>query len=248
MRTLSSWEQLLATTDASGIQIQQYADGTVTGHVGGGEVRLRISTDYPWDGHVTIDIEASPVESWTLSLRRPGWTDDVELTWPAGEDGPATGTQAELTRTATWRAGDRVELDLTMTPRITRPHPRIDAVRGALAIERGPLVYCVETADLPPGAALEDIRLALEPAPTSEPRADLADGFIGVVARGSERRPGPDGWPYATEPSGGPDAATDAATDLSLAIRAIPYLAWSNRGTGGMRVWIPGDDPPDPEA
>jgi DUF1680 family protein len=224
MRTLSSWEQLVATTDGTGIQIQQYVDGTVTAQVGGGEVRLRMSTDQPWDGRVSIEVEASPAEPWTLSLRRPGWTDGLELTWPADSAGPGKGARGEAARTATWRAGDRVELDMPMTPRITRPHPRIDAVRGAVAIERGPLVYCLETADLPAEAVLEDIRLALEPAPTSEPRSDLSDGFIGVVAHGSDRGPGP---------------------ETPVAIRAIPYLAWSNRGTDGMRVWIPAADPGD---
>ena len=173
MRTLSSWEQLVATTDGTGVQIQQYVDGTVSAQVGGGEVRLRMSTDQPWDGRVGIEVEASPAEPWTLSLRRPGWTDGVELTWPADSAGPGEEARGEAARTATWRAGDRVELDMPMTPRITRPHPRIDAVRGAVAIERGPLVYCLETADLPAEAVLEDIRLALEQAPTSEPRSDL---------------------------------------------------------------------------
>ena len=173
MRTLSSWEQLVATTDGTGVQIQQYVDGTVSAQVGGGEVRLRMSTDQPWDGRVSIEVEASPAEPWTLSLRRPGWTDGVELTWPADSAGPGEEARGEAARTATWRAGDRVELDMPMTPRITRPHPRIDAVRGAVAIERGPLVYCLETADLPAEAVLEDIRLALEQAPTSEPRSDL---------------------------------------------------------------------------
>ena len=88
MRTLSSWEQLVATTDAAGIQIHQYVDGTVTAQVGGGEVRLRMSTDQPWDGRVSIEIEASPAEPWTLSLRRPGWTDSVELRWSADGTGP----------------------------------------------------------------------------------------------------------------------------------------------------------------
>ena len=62
-----------------------------------------------------------------------------------------------LTRTAVWRAGDRVVLDLPMQPRLTVPDPRIDAVRGSVAIERGPVVYCVETADLPAGVELEDV-------------------------------------------------------------------------------------------
>ena len=225
MRTLSSWEQLVATTDGD-----RHPDPAVRrrhGHRAGRRWRSpapRCRLTNPGTvGSASRSRRVPPSPGRCRSVGPDGRT-ALELTWPADSAGPGEAARGEAARTATWRAGDRVELDMPMTPRITRPHPRIDAVRGAVAIERGPLVYCLETADLPAEAVLEDIRLALEPAPTSEPRSDLSDGFIGVVAHGSDRGPGP---------------------ETPVAIRAIPYLAWSNRGTDGMRVWIPAADPGD---
>jgi DUF1680 family protein len=238
MRTLSSWEQLLVTTDPSGVQVHQYADAEIRADVAGGEVRLRMATGYPWAGQVTIDIVAAPSEPWTLTLRRPAWARDGQVTWPDG-----AGVREADTRTATWRPGDRVVVDLDMEPRVVAPDPRIDAVRDCVALERGPLVYCIETADLPAGTALEE--LSLEPViePVAQPRPDLLDGAVGLAVRATRRTRDDHAWPYDETP---PDEETppdppSSSSERTEEVRAIPYLAWANRGPGAMRVWIPRD-------
>ena len=126
-------------------------------------------------------------------------------------------------------------LELPLPPRLTAPHPRIDAVRGCLAIERGPLVYCVEGADAPAGARTDDLRLDPR-APLSEVhRSDLLGGIVAVEAGGAYR-PADDwdpDWAYA--PIG---AAGDGAGG-EVRLVAVPYALWGNRGDGPMRVWIP---------
>jgi uncharacterized protein len=232
MRTLSSWEQLLATTDDRGIQVHQYAEAEIRADVAGGEVRLIIATGYPWAGHVTIEVVAAPSEPWTLTLRRPAWARDARVHWPGAEPGPDA-----VSRTAIWSTGDRVVLDLHMEPRIVVADARIDAVRGSAAIERGPLVYCIESADLPADAVLEDVRLAPASLPVPEPRPDLLDGAVGLAVRATRLTPDDADWPYR-------DASMDRLSpDIAAMgeIRAIPYLAWANRGPGAMRVWIPRD-------
>ena len=89
------------------------------------------------------------------------------------------------------------------------PHPRIDAVRGCLAIERGPLVYCIEEADQPDTVA-------------------LSAGGVHAPARD------PESWGYA--PAGAPMVHDDVP---SVELTAIPYAFWGNRTEGAMRVWIP---------
>src|SRR5215213_11344017 len=84
-----------------------------------------------------------------------------------------------------WRAGDRVTLELPLEPRLTAPHPRVDAVRGCLAIERGPLVYCVEEADAPAGAILDDLRLDPAAELRAVPSPDLLGGIVAVEAAGA---------------------------------------------------------------
>ena len=106
-----------------------------------------------------------------------------------------------------------------MPGRVTQPHPRVDAIRGCLALERGPLVYAIETADLPDGIELEDVTLA----PDAEPASPWSGRTSDRASSGCE-------VPATTE--GG------RAFDLA----AVPYHAWGNRAVEAMRVWIPQTD------
>jgi uncharacterized protein len=158
-----------------------------------------------------MSIQESPSDPWTLSFRIPQWADGATLESTDGDVRPISAGIGRERRA--WRQGDRLVLDLGSAVRIIRPDPRIDAVRGSIAIERGPLVYALETADLPEGTTVEEVTLPIDPSGRSVPRPDLGDGVIGV--------------------------ATDAATPAGLEVQAIPYFAWGNRAPDAMRVWIP---------
>jgi hypothetical protein len=117
-----------------------------------------------------------------------------------------------------WHPGDVIALELDLTPRLTYPDPRVDAARGAAAIERGPLVYCLEQADQPEGADLLD--LALLPGELREAAAALPGVGSTVVITAS------------AAPSAGRGGDQVTAT-------AIPYFQWDNRDGRPMRVWVP---------
>ena len=215
MRLLSSWEQYLASSDDTGVQLHQYATADIEADLDGEAVRLSVRTGYPWDGRVTVQVDRAPERPWTLSLRVPGWCRSATLTGPDGDGPVAAGPgAAELSRR--WRAGDTVVLDLDLPVRVVEPDPRVDAVRGCVAVERGPLVYCIESADLPAGTELEDLRWDPGREPVTTPRPDLGDAVVGV-----------------TVPVAGLGPAGSGAAG------AIPYFAWANRGAGAMRVWVP---------
>jgi uncharacterized protein len=211
MRTLASLGNYVATSDPDGVQIQLYADSTIEA----AGVRLEVRTDYPWDGAVRIRVAETPEQEWTLSLRVPGWAQGAEV------DGAPVEAGGYATVRRRWQAGDTVELTLPMAVRVTGADERIDAVRGCVAIERGPLVYAIED------PAADDFRLAS--VGDAEHHPDLLEGVTTVRVAGTvrdhERRP----WPYAKSP----DAARAATVD------AVPYFAWANRGVGPMRVWLP---------
>ncbi|HEV3012585.1 MAG TPA: beta-L-arabinofuranosidase domain-containing protein, partial [Actinomycetota bacterium] len=213
MRLLSSWGQYLATSDDRGIQLHQYATCELQAEVAGGTARLAVQTGYPWHGRVTVRVVQAPDQPWTLSLRVPGWCRSAVLSGPggAGPLAPGPGT-AELSRR--WTAGDTVVLELDLPVRVVEPDPRVDAVRGCVAVARGPLVYCVESADLPPETELEELRWDPGREPATVPRPDLGEGVVGISVPVAGGRPG-------------------------LSAGAIPYFAWANRGAGAMRVWIP---------
>ena len=141
----------------------------------------------------------------------------------------------ELTRH--WAAGDRLTLEMAISSRATIPDPRIDAVRGTIALERGPLVYAVEDADLPAGTSVESIEVAespdLEDSVQSEPGLGEMT-WISLDATLRQDAPG-SRWPYRNVHA----ARASVAGGQQIRVRALPYFAWGNRAGLGMRIWLP---------
>jgi hypothetical protein len=231
MRTLASLPGYLATTDADGLQLHQYAPSSLTAAVAGGEARISVETDYPWDGLVRVRIEGTPAAEWTLSMRVPGWAEGASLRVNGEERPVPAGAYATVRRS--WRAGDTVELALPMTVRFVEADERVDAVRSRVAIERGPLVFAVEQADQADGMVVDDLSVDPSGPTAAEHREDLLAGVTVVRARGRARAHSPRGWPY--RPAG--EAVPADVQDVE--ITAIPYFAWANRGAAPMKVWLP---------
>ncbi|MFG1811550.1 glycoside hydrolase family 127 protein [Streptomyces sp. NPDC049040] len=236
MRLLASLEHYVASTDGAGLQIHQYATGRFSGEVGDAVVGVSAHTSYPAAGAVVLTVEESPGDRpWTLSLRIPEWSSRHTVRVD-GEAADARLDNGWLRLEREWAPGQRIELELDMTPRLTRADPRVDAVRGCVAIERGPLVYCLEQADHP-GGGLDDVVIDVTRPLTAEERPDLLGGVTTVSAAG-RRRALPQTahwWPYQGVGHG--DTASAPGGDLALT--AVPYYAWANREDGSMRVWLP---------
>jgi DUF1680 family protein len=211
----------LAVADGEGLRILQYADAHVgTRLADGRRVALTVTTGYPVDGTVTVRIDETGGGPWPLTLRLPDWAAGATVE-AAGQVRPAEG--GSVTVRHAFAPGDVIRLRLPVTPRFTVPDPRIDAVRGCVAVERGPVVYCAEsTADAPLG----DLdTLSVDPA--RAPRDD--DGAVLVRARSATvgERPWPYGAPAEVDPAG------------AVPIRLLPYHRWARRGPATMRVWLP---------
>jgi DUF1680 family protein len=227
-RLMASLHTYAATGDESGLQLHLYAAGTVA--AGGYAVEVR--TEYPWDERITVTVAETGSGPWTLAMRVPSWCREARLT-VNGSLIRAGAQEGYLRLTRTWKPGDKVELTLTMPARLVSAHPRVDAARGSVAVARGPVVYCLEHADLPESLAnalFED--LEVDPAaPLGVAPADhLTPVRIQVPVR---VRPVGTGALYATYD---PDARAGAA---AATVPAIPYFLWANRAAGPMRVWIP---------
>ena len=224
MRLLSSWEQYLATSDDAGLAIHQYATAGLEADLPAGRIALAMTTEYPWDGRVEVIVEATAATPWTLSLRIPVWCRSATITEPDGTARSIAGGPGTVDVARSWHVGDRIVLELAMPPRVTRPDPRVDATRGCLAFERGPLVYCVETVDLPAGLDLDDVAVDETAEPEVVDRTDLAPQVVGLRIPARVRA-----------------SVDDVPPDDPVAFDAcaIPYALWANRAVGAMRVWIP---------
>jgi hypothetical protein len=198
---------------------------------GGGEIRLVQETQYPWDGQVTIKIEKAPQRELGLRLRVPGWAQGATIQ----VNGEAAGIEIEppvyVELRRRWIAGDTIRIDLPMDAVLIEAHPLVEETRNHAAVMRGPIVYCLESVDLPAGVALDDVRMPRQPAWQVRHDAGL---LRGVTVLETEAR----ALPKSSHSSALYRPLPTGATNR-IPVRLIPYFAWSNRGPSEMAVWIP---------
>ena len=173
-RTLASLSGYVATADADGVHVHQYASGSFEAMTDHGPLRLRVSTAYPRDGRIEVEVLEAPAEAVAIRLRIPAWAAGAELVDGAESRAGLEPGYVETARV--FEAGDRLVLTLPVAPAFLYPDDRIDDVRGTVAVQRGPEVFCVESVDLPAGADLDGLRVHPE-----TPPAD--DGTGGVIVR-----------------------------------------------------------------
>jgi DUF1680 family protein len=230
MRLLASLEHYTATRTGDGLQVHQY----VPGRIGDGGFELAVETGYPFDGTAALRVAAAPGGSRSVSLRIPGWADGAMCTINGGT-ADAEPDNGYLRIEREWRPGDELVLELPLRARVVDAANEIDAVRGCVAFERGPLVYCVEGMDLPDGVHLDTVSVDATRMPDEQPGFDVSGHP--VVALTLEGRaddvPPQHGWPYPERNGDGGLPSHD------LALRATPYYSWGNRGATSMRVWVP---------
>lgn len=234
MRQIALLAHYVATTGNNGLQIHQYISARIKANLDGERpVTLDIETNYPWDGQIKLIIEETDGSPWELAIRIPGWCQEVmaQIGDEVANVSTNPGEYARINRA--WQSGDVVRLNLQLAPRLIEPNPRIDAIRGSVAIERGPLVYCLEEANQPAGINLLDVRLDPGAPLQARWREELLGGVIVIEAQGT-----------VVDMSGWQDTLYRTLTAESLPqqavkLTAVPYYAWANRGPGAMRVWIP---------
>ena len=232
MRQLATFGHYVATRDGSGLQIHQYAPARITADLGAGPtMSVRMETAYPWEGRVRLSVEQAPTTARTLSFRVPAWCSAAAARVNGKPTTPGSNGYLRIDRA--WQRGDVVELDLPMEPRLVEAHPWIESTRGCVAIERGPLVYCLEQTDHP-DAKIEDLEIDTTAPLESTWTSGRLEGV--TVVRAS-------GWAVDTaswkDRLYRPLARGASAPRRRTTLTAIPYYAWANRGPGAMRVWIP---------
>ncbi|MEN2742637.1 beta-L-arabinofuranosidase domain-containing protein [Microbacterium sp. X-17] len=219
-RLLSSIGGYLVTRSDDAVQFQLYADGE---YDLGDDLRATVRTAYPWAG--AIRIELSRPSPTAIELRVPAWASGARLTVDSGESTRVAPGYATVAPGASV-----IELDLPIEAVAQTAHPWVDAVRGSLAVRRGPVFYALETADLASGVAVEDV--VIPAAPTFvEAGWDAELGAPLLRIDGAHRR-------SATAELYAEPADSDPSTDLGP-ITVIPYFRWANRSQGAMRVWMP---------
>ncbi|OLP46436.1 glycoside hydrolase family 127 protein [Rhizobium oryziradicis] len=207
------------------IAVHLYCDSVAELKTAGVAVRIRQETAYPVEGSVRLTLEPEHAAEFTLSLRLPGWSPQVtirvngEVLDPAGVEEKG---YAKLTRL--WQAGDHIELEFAMPVQRLYANAKVGVDQGRVALQRGPLVYCLEGVDNG-----EDLN-ALVLQPQSGFRCEVVDGIGGLPALVTT------GWREKSESDH--LYTLSAPQRVPTEIRAVPYHVWDNRDDGEMLVWI----------
>ena len=232
LRTEAEFHGYLYTVSDETLWLHHYGANTLSTSLPSAcPVELTQETDYPWDGNIRLtfgDVGSAP---FAMKLRIPGWAEDATLTVTGSEvDVELTpGTYAEVRRS--WQAGDVVELHLPMRPRLMIAHPLVEELRNQVAVMRGPVLYCLESHDLPEGVPTCEVSIPRDIKLTSRHMLDLLGGV--TVLEGTALRVAQGDWTnrlYRPLPFIAPQP---------IPLRLIPYYAWANRGVAEMTVWMP---------
>ncbi len=226
-RLLASVGQYVYSTDGRTLFAHLYAQGDADLEVGGQRVRLRQKTRFPWDGCIVLRLGLDAPAAFKMALRVPGWCRRFTLTVNGKRIRPRVEKgYAHIPRT--WSNGDTIRLVLEMPVMQLEAHPGVRMNCGRVALQRGPLVYCVEQADN--GPDLNDLTLPRDARFTARFEKDLLGGVVALYAKASRRRmePWADGALYRPAPT----------PRRTVRLKAVPYCTWGNRGLGEMLIWL----------
>ncbi|MFC0472461.1 glycoside hydrolase family 127 protein [Halalkalibacter kiskunsagensis] len=225
-RLLASLGQYIYSSNEHEAYVHLYIGGETQFTLNDHNISLKQETNYPWEGNVNITISTEQLSIFTLAVRIPGWCKDStimvneEKTTYTVEKG-----YAKIQRE--WKQGDQVNLNFEMPVEVVRSHPEVRENAGKVALQRGPIVYCLEQADN--GSNLQDVTLSGDIELTAKHEPDLLNGITILT-----------GQALQTDRTQVQDQlyTTNSYQKVPKEIKAIPYYAWSNRGEGEMVVWI----------
>ncbi len=220
MRTIAKLSEYMYTVHGDTFFVNMYIDSQGKINIGGTSTEVIQKTKYPWEGAVKLTLSPEAAKSFTVKLRIPGWvnaqknkTVTVKIN---GEAVDATATNGYVTITREWNKGDEIMIDMPMEIRLTEADPNVTTNAGKIAIERGPIVYCMEKAgnaqinndgDFDPLKLIvsENAELIANYSP------DLLNGVVEI------------------------NGTVSYEDGRSIRMQAIPYYAWNNRGDDGVQ-------------
>jgi DUF1680 family protein len=233
-RTFGSLPGYFYSTSTDGIYVHFYDNSELDWHLENGTgLKVTQKTNYPWDGNVEITVTPAQASDFTFYVRIPGWADQAQVIVSGKAlSGVTPGTYLPIRRR--WSPGDVIQLKVDVVPQVIEANPRVADDTGRVAIQRGPLIYCLEEIDQPSGISLSDVAVNPGRRPAeqfqTEFRNDLLGGMVVLHHTGAvfER------------------AATENALysqynreekSKKVPLTFIPYYAWANRQATAMQVW-----------
>lgn len=226
-RLLLSFDRYMALEHQGTLYLNHYCSGTVEAHGLDGGMGLKVETDYPRTGSVTLIMAQE--SNFALALRIPAWC----RSWKISRNGHALqtvrGGDGYVHLQGPWQASEKVDLEFSMEIEFLEAHPLVRANAGKVCLRRGPVLYCIESCDN--GTNLSRLSLDCGATPQLVPAPGLPEGYHAILVQGYERVVD-QGWRNQLyRPR---DASRKPCTIL-----AVPYSLWGQRSPGEMLIWLP---------
>ncbi|WP_304247726.1 beta-L-arabinofuranosidase domain-containing protein [Parabacteroides gordonii] len=221
------------------VYVNLFMSNTSELNVEGKKVTLAQTTEYPWNGDIRVSVSPKGKQNFTLKIRIPGWvqgevvpsnlysfTDNKQLNYSVKVNGETFRSNLDKGYFAInrlWKKGDVVDVHFDMEPRTVKANSKVEADRGKISVERGPLVYCAEWPDN--DFSVLSVFMNRKPEFTVERKPELLYGIDELKTQ--------------AQTLGYDETGRLVTKDVTLTL--IPYYAWAHRGTGEMAVWLPQD-------
>lgn len=236
-RFIPSLPGYVYATKGSDVYVNLFMSNTSNLTVNGKKVQLSQETRYPWNGDIAITVDNNKAKAWTMKIRVPGWvrnqvvpsnlyeyTDGKRLGYSVSVNGEKVESELQngyFCINRQWKKGDVVRVHFDMEPRTVRANYKVEADRGRISVERGPIVYCAEW----PDNDFDVLSIVMNREPKFEvvEKPELLYGLNQLKT---------DAQVLSYDDNG-----RLVAEDVKLTL--IPYYAWCHRGSGPMSVWLP---------
>lgn len=230
VRTIAKVSQWAYSKTKSGLAVNLYGSNVLkTTLQDGSLIHLRQTTNYPWDGLIKITIKKCKTANFDLSFRIPKWTSKATILINGKKSKTKINAGSYATINRKWKKGDVISLNLPMEVQMVEGNRRIEEVRNQVAVRRGPLIYCLETPDLPAGVDILDVHIPVDQECRAVHKRGFLDGVTVIELMTLVRK--------------------NRSKQLYNVLKnpkwqkhksqLIPYYAWSNRGLAEMTVFMP---------
>ncbi|HEX3038039.1 MAG TPA: beta-L-arabinofuranosidase domain-containing protein [Oscillospiraceae bacterium] len=228
VRLIESLRSYIYTYNDNCIYVNLFIGSTAHFAMKNSEIALTQETDYPWNGVVHYELISAEPTEFALALRFPGWCQSAKVKVNGKEiDIKSHIVNGYIIINRIWQGKENVTLELDMPVQMIAANPKVRADAGKVAIQRGPLVYCIEESDN--GSNLSAVSLSKNSSLTASYDENLLGGM--VVIEGNAMRTDEDNW-------GSQLYKPFECSEKETTIKAIPYYAWGNRGKGEMLTWV----------
>ena len=233
VRTIAEVSDYVYSVGTDGLYINMYGGNTLfTKLKDGSPIKLEQTTNYPWDGKIVITIQEAPEKETGIHFRIPGWCSKYQLLINGKAPfslNPSINYNGYKSISRQWKAGDRIELTLDMPATLIESNPLVEETRNQVAVKKGPVVYCLESPDLPQESIFNvvipsNIKLATTSMKIDKGNIMALTGEAKLLQNGN--------WKNTLY-------RQVNTTTKPIKIKLIPYYAWANRGKTDMTVWLP---------